>query len=89
MSASIKFESPKEGYHFAFITKKRIRWDGKPFEAYEAVRAIKEKEHYRIDHCGSIAGSWMPWEAIDSVEYPTLQSAKKAIKEYVNKNPEE
>jgi len=75
--------------HVAFITKNRIDVRGRPFKANEAVRAMLERgqKYYRIDFAGNVAGAWLPFEAIDSVHYPTLTAAKAAIQTYVDAPP--
>ena len=71
----------------AFIKKPRIDVGGRRFIAHEAVRAAKEPGGWRIDVAGNVAGAWLPWEAIDSIEYPTVAAAKKAIRAYAEREP--
>lgn len=86
----IQFEEkvgPRGSVHVAFIKKPRIDVRDRRFIAEEAVRAVQEPGGWRIDFAGNVAGAWLPWEAIDNVEYPTLAAAKKAIRAYAEREP--
>ena len=82
----MKFENksgPRGDVHSAFITCTRTNWQGRPFKAQTAVRAIRERSgKWRIDHTGAVAGAWMPWEPVNTTEYRTLTAAKTALREY-------
>lgn len=78
----MKFEAKGSDVFVVLTTRKREDLRGKSFKALEAVRAIKEGDHWRIDFAGHVAGAWLPWEAIDEVKYPDLPSAIKAAKTY-------
>ena len=71
--------------HAAVIKKAHVDINGRPFVATESVRAKKEPNGWRIDFTYSIGGARMPWEAIDSIEYPTLAAAKAAIRAYAER----
>lgn len=86
---AIKWEKKAPHIYVAHVKKPRRAFDGRKFTAHEAVRITKEKGGYRIDFAGNVAGAWLPWEAIDEVSHRTVASAKKAVRAYVEKQPEE
>jgi hypothetical protein len=69
--------------YVATTSQRREAWDGRPYTSHEGVRVIREAQGYRIDRAELIAGSWMPWEAIDENHYPTVAAAKKAVQTYL------
>ena len=80
--------SPTGVAAYVAITKKpRVRYDGSRFTATTAVRIIEEKQGYRTDFCSAVAGTFMPWEPITEVAYPTVAAAKKAVQAFVTAEP--
>jgi hypothetical protein len=82
----VKFENKSNArgdVHSAFLTCTRTNWQGRPFKVQTAVRAIRERSgKWRIDHTTAVAGTWMPWEPVNTNEYGTLTAAKTALREY-------
>lgn len=66
----------------AFIQKRRYDVHDNTFLVDEAVRAIHERDGWRIDFSSHMVNSWLPWEAIDQTHYKTLKEAKAAILAY-------
>lgn len=97
---AIKWERKDADIWVAFVKKPRVAIGGRKFVATEAVR-IERKERrstignyksydYFIDFAGNVAGAWMPWEAIDAIGFRrSMAAAKKAVREYVEREPEE
>jgi len=84
-SKAIKFEDRGRGVVSAFI-ERRFEARGKERKGLGAVRIKNEGGHYRIDRADAVAGAWMPWEAIDDVEYPTVAKAMAAIRAWARAN---
>lgn len=87
MTQKIVFEQKTDRIVVAFIKKAKIDIRGKRFFGDEATRAIKEFDGWRVDKCAAVAGAWMPWEAITSEVFPTLDAAKETIVAYANAEP--
>jgi len=85
MSKAIKFEDRNRGVFSAFI-ERTFEARGKTWKGFGAVRVKCEGDHYRIDRTDAVAGAWMPWEAIDSVEYPTQAKAMAAVRKWAKAN---
>ena len=66
----------------AFMRCPRESISGKAFEALEAVRAIQEREGWRIDRTTAVGGTWPPWEPVDRAAYKTLKQALRALNTY-------
>jgi hypothetical protein len=80
-----KKESPgRPTVWVTFIKKDRISIAGREFKADEAVRIISEKSGFRVDFAGSVAGTWLPWEAVSNTVFSTLQEAKQTAKDYAS-----
>lgn len=82
---SVKFEKMSPTVHVAFVSCARTDSRGRRFTSKEAVRAIKERDGWRIDKASAVAGAWMPWEPIDRKAYRSSSSAKTAIRKYATR----
>lgn len=80
----IKFHKLSETLYGATIIKTRTDVHEKKFQAVEMVRALYDEADrgWRIDFRGLIGSALLPWEAINSIRYASLNAAKKAIREY-------
>ena len=96
MKHAIKYEKQVRNgraSYVAIVTKKRVAYDGRPFKARTAVRIIDQyhgaDRGYRIDFASAVAGTFMPWEAIDEKVYATVEAAKRAVRAFVESEPVE
>lgn len=69
--------------YVAEVSRRRTDIRGHEFMSREAVRIIQEPNGWRIDRAESVAGAWMPWEAIVAVTYGSIKAAKAAIRDWV------
>lgn len=82
----MKFENKSDArgdVYSAVITCTRNNWQGRPYKSTMAVRAIRERSgKWRIDKTSAVAGTWTPWEPVNTTEYRTLTAAKTALREF-------
>lgn len=88
MDQNIAWETKSDRIVVAYVKKAKINIYGARFLGHEAVRAIRESDGWRADKSAAVAGSWMPWEPISEVRFPTLDAAKEAIVAYANAEPQ-
>jgi hypothetical protein len=80
-SRKIQFTNRGGGVETALLEKPIQSRPGK--YGLNAVRIMRDAPGvYRIDRAEAVAGTWMPWEAINSVEYPTAAKAKAAVRRW-------
>jgi hypothetical protein len=80
----LKFEDVGRGVQAAFVDKKVQGRSGTRTVTY-AVRVAPERngagvQVYRIDKTASVGGAWLPWEAIDRIEYASPELAQAGIR---------
>lgn len=78
MSTPIKFEKKDEGIFVAFVIVPFTDIYGQDRKGLTALRVKDDGGYFRIDRCDAVAGTWTPFEAIDSVEYPTAEAGIEA-----------
>lgn len=78
-----KKESPK--VYTARLRCARTDIYGRRFRSDDAVRMIKERDHWYTDKTTAVAGAWMPWESVivdNKKRWKSLDEAKAALNEY-------
>jgi hypothetical protein len=83
MALRFKRKSPK--IYVAELSCRRTGPGGKTFRSIDAVRMIKERDHWYTDKTTAVAGTWLPWESVvvrNKKRWRSQEDAAMALNQY-------